>query len=171
MILRHFNSLHNVDGLVVGGFCRHEATKAETKLWLLFPGTDAAIKMHLSSAPDNWLSSVRRRILLNVDVEPGIQIIIISITPQQKTEWGTASINLWGYKHLLQTTHLNRNKICMYWGVKVVGIHFRYEIQKSLNIKWYQNGIQNIVTYNNNMESRRFIIVQFRIHVDDLDTT
>ena len=29
----------------------------------------------------------------------------------------------------------------MYWGVKVVGIHFRYEIQKSLNIKWYQNGI------------------------------
>ena len=59
----------------------------------------------------------------------------------------------------------------MHWGVKVVGIHFRYEIQKSLNIKWYQNGIQNIVTYNNNMESRRFIIVQFIIHVDDLDTT
>ena len=50
----------------------------------------------------------------------------------------------------------------MYWGVKVVGIHFRYETQKSLYIKWYQNGIQNIVTYNNNMES---------IHVDDLDTT
>ena len=89
-------------------------------------------QLKCTSALDNWLSSVRRRILLNVDVEPGIQIIILSITPQQNAEWGTASINLWGYKQLSQTTRLNWNKI------NKVCIHFRHEIQKSLNIPKYR---------------------------------